>query len=364
MNIRPKKALLEQTLQRPSALASQPRNEHAIWLDKNENIDPELLKLSSQILHSISSNVLNSYPEAKELYLKLSDWVGVDPENILVTPGSDGVIKTVFDAFVGDGDCVIYPEPTFAMYEIYCKMFGAEQFQLEYLLGEKNEPYLDTDIIVRTLRSKKPKLFCLPNPDSPTGVVIQPSILKELLIECENCGTIMLIDEAYHPFYDWTAVDWTKNYKNLVVARTFSKAWGLAGLRIGYAVSHKETISILHKLRPMYEGSSIAIEFMARMLDHSKEMEKSVKRILEGKQFFKIEMKRLGFNVSNSEGNFIHVNFGADSERIHKKLTGKVLYRSAFNHTSLCGYSRFTVGPIVVMEKVVSLIRKAMGFES
>ncbi|MDB5810200.1 MAG: histidinol-phosphate aminotransferase family protein, partial [Betaproteobacteria bacterium] len=282
MSIRPKQALLNPALQRPSALKSTPRDSNRLWLDKNENLDPELLALSHGILRELPPSVLATYPEAGDTYRKLARWVGVNPENLLLTPGSDGAIRLAFEAFVEPGDPVIHTEPTFAMYPVYSQMFGAQPMSIAYTRSESG-PRLDADAITAALHAHKPKLLCLPNPDSPSGTTLAPEVLRKLLRECEATGTVLLLDEAYHPFYDCSAVAWTNEFRNLIVARTFAKAWGVAGLRIGYAVAHPETSTLLHKLRPMYEVSTVAVEFMSRMLDHQPEMEACVERIKDGK---------------------------------------------------------------------------------
>jgi histidinol-phosphate aminotransferase len=221
-------------------------------------------------------------------------------------------------------------------------------------------PRLDTDAVLKAVREFRPKLLCLPNPDSPTGTVVAPAVLREILTACEAAGTVMLVDEAYHPFYNSSVVIWTEQSRNLVVARTFAKAWGVAGLRVGYAVAHPETIALLHKMRPMYEVSTLAVEFMLRMLDHRTAMAQAVSRIDEGKAFFVEEMRGLGFKVLPTAGNFVHVAFGERSSVIHAALTDRVLYRAAFDHRCLAGYSRFSVAPKSIMSKVVELIRQAV----
>ena len=246
------------------------------------------------------------------------------------------------------------------MYSIYSQMFGAEVHQIKYERTEAG-PRLDPEIIVDTLRKIKPKLVCLPNPDSPTGTVQSPEVLRQILTECESTGTVFLLDEAYHPFYSCSAVSWTKASRHLIVARTFAKAWGAAGLRIGYAVAHSETIALLHKMRPMYEVSTLAVEFMSRMLDKASEMVLAVARIKEGKSFFVDELRSLGFKVLPTEGNFVHVAFGEQAQAVHAILRDRVLYRAAFDQSCLQEYSRFTVAPLATMTQVVNLIRQAVG---
>ena len=360
MSIRPRSSLLNIELQRPKAIDSISRDPGLIWLDKNENLDPVLLKISKEILESISPVALATYPEAGALYRKLAKLNNVDPDALLLTPGSDGVIRIVFDAFVENGDFVIHTSPTFAMYPVYCLMFGAKAIPIEYLPSEEG-PYLNYEDIFHKIIKYKPKIICLPNPDSPTGTIIDPEVLNKILKLCELEDILMLVDEAYHPYYEWSALDWTKNSRNIVVARTFAKAWGVAGLRIGYAVGHPETISLLHKIRPMYESSTLAIEFMTRMLDFSVEMTQSVTRAKLSKIYFKEAMLSLGLPVLNSEGNFVHVHFGARGEDIHKALSNYAVYRKTFNHPSLLGYSRFSIAPQNEMSIIVDVIKNTIS---
>jgi histidinol-phosphate aminotransferase len=358
MTIRPRSSLLNPALRRPSALDSVPRNGEQLWLDKNENLDPELMALARDVLASIPLCSLATYPEAGELYRKLGRWVGVSPDSLLLTPGSDGAIRLVFEAFVEPGDAVVHTSPTFAMYPVYGQMFGADVHEVTYERTAAG-PYLDVSKIIEILRLQNPKLLCLPNPDSPTGTVIKPQVLRELLDECELAGTVLLVDEAYHPFYAWSAVPWTLNSPNLIVARTFAKAWGAAGFRIGYAVAQPSTIALLHKMRPMYEVSTLAVEFMSRMMDNAAAVSKTVGRINDGKEFFAEQIRSMGFTVLPTEGNFMHVAFGELGPAVHAALADRVLYRATFAQPSLAGYSRFTVAPRAIMARVVDLIKQA-----
>jgi histidinol-phosphate aminotransferase len=341
-------------------LDSTPRNSEQLWLDKNENLDPALATTLREILASVPQSALATYPEAGELYRKLAKWVGVCPESLILAPGSDGAIRLTFEAFIEHGDAVVHTVPTFAMYPVYSQMFGAEVCPMEYQRTEAG-PQLEPSIIIDALRKHEPKLLCLPNPDSPTGTVLAPDVLRAILAECEAVGTVLLVDEAYYPFYEWSAVSWVEACRNLIVARTFAKAWGAAGLRIGYAAAHPTTIALLHKMRPMYEVSTFAVEFMARMMDKTAEMAQSVSRIKEGKAFFVEEMRALGFSVLPTAGNFVHVAFDESSRAVHRALSNKVLYRAAFDHPCLMGYSRFTVAPRSTMTQVVDLIKDAVA---
>ena len=314
------------------------------------------MRFAGKILQEQSAKILATYPELTSLYQKLADWVGVKPDNLILTPGSDGVIKAVFEVFVSPGDTVIHTTPTFAMYAVYCQIFGAKEVTLNYEKTDKG-PCLSFDNIYSCLERVRPRLFCLPNPDSPTGTILSPEEIFKLIELCNRNSTIILIDEAYHPFYGVTCAPLINRFNNLVVARTFAKAWGLAALRIGYAIGSIEVIQWLHKLRPMYEVNTLGALVVEKMLDYPNEMQASVDRLENGKTYFLNEMIALGYNVLDGKGNFLHVNFGHDAEKIHEALKDHVLYRQNFVEPCLKGFSRFSSTTIDLFSPIVRIIR-------
>jgi histidinol-phosphate aminotransferase len=276
----------------------------------------------------------------------------------MLTPGSDGVIRLTFEAFVAEGDTVVLSAPTFAMYPVYSQMFGATVQALEYRRTDVG-PSLEAASVLSHLKAVRPRLFCLPNPDSPTGTVFSPDELRSMVQLCEAQGTVVLIDEAYHPFYQPSCAGWTEEFSNLIVARTFAKAWGLACLRIGYAVGHPDTIRYLHKLRPMYEVSTVAAQVIEKMLDVPDAMQASVRRLNDGKKFFLSEMKALGYEILSGEGNFLHVSFAAHAEQVHRALKDYVLYRLDFKEPCLKGFSRFSTTTIEQFLPIVEFVKAA-----
>ena len=199
-------------------------------------------------------------------------------------------------------------------------------------------------------------MVCLPNPDSPTGTVFSLIDLRKIVDAAEDAGSLMLIDEAYHPLYKETSVPWIYECKHLVVVRSFSKAWGAAGLRVGYALSNKELINLLHKQRPMYEIGSVSAKAIEILLDFERDMEMSVERINTGKKHFQDAMKAIGLSSYESYGNFLHVRFGKYAEEIHKALEDKVYYRKDFNVPCLEGYSRFSSTTIEKFKPIIKCI--------
>jgi len=356
----PRHPIVDSQLVRPDWNASAPRDQRLLWLDKNENTDPEFAGLAKQVLSEISPTVLSTYPECAPLYRKLAAYVGVPPDCLLLTAGADGVIRAIFEAFVREGDAVVHTQPTFAMYGVYCRMFGAKSVVAEYNPSDVG-PYLSSGTVIDTVRRARPRLVCLPNPDSPTGTIFSPAELRSIIEVAGEVGALVLIDEAYHPFYDWTAVSWIEEYPHLVIARTCSKAWGLAGLRIGYSVSCIDTARLLRKVRPLYEVNNVAILVMERMLDYSAAMLASVHRLNAGRDAFLADMRDLGFRTVHAKGNFLHVAFGDKALPVHAALASIVLYRHDHDVSCLAGFSRFSATTSDRFRPIVEAIRQVVA---
>ncbi|MEK9571203.1 MAG: histidinol-phosphate transaminase [Paracoccaceae bacterium] len=352
----PKSWICNPSLLRPDWTTGAVRNPDLLWLDKNENLDPQFTASNQIIVKNAVKKYLNIYPDSAMLYQKLGLWVGVSPKNLILTPGSDGAIKVVFEAFIQENDVVLHTSPTFAMYAVYCKIYGAQAITLEYAKSATG-PKLEIEALLEAIKNHRPRLICLPNPDSPTGNYFGLSEMREIIETASLVGAIILVDEAYHPFYDVTVAGLVNTYPNLIVARSFAKAWGLAGLRIGYAVAGTDVTEYLHKIRPMYEVNSVAVAAIVQTLGKANLMQDSVNRLEAGKQFFIKEMRELGFQTLSGKGNFLHVAFAEKAPVIHSELSNIVLYRKDFNEPCLAGFSRFSSTTVELFKPIVDRIK-------
>jgi histidinol-phosphate aminotransferase len=328
-------------LLRPDWVRNVSRDPALLWLDKNENTDPEHIAAIGKVLSGLDPLAYTTYPEAPKVYGKLASHLGVKPEQLLLAAGSDGIIRSVFESFVSPGDTVIATVPTFAMYDVYSRIYGARKVGLEYRPSNAG-PVLTSEEIIAAIAREAPRLVCLPNPDSPTGTVFPPDEMRAIVAAAGKVGAVMLVDEAYYPFHPDSAVPLIGEFPHLVVARSTAKAWGLAGLRIGYAVTSPEIARILHKVKPMYECSTFGMMGLNAFLDHPDLMEKTVARLEEGKNHFLDVMEALGFRVLRGKGNFLHVAFGVQADAVHRALADVCYYRKDFNEACLKGFSRFS----------------------
>jgi histidinol-phosphate aminotransferase len=348
-------------LVRPDWTLGGNRDPRLLWLDKNENTDPVLQAVVFRVLAEMDPRSVAIYPDAAPLYHKLAEYLGVSPHSLVLAQGSDGVIGSVFRSFVGEGDVVLLTNPTYAMYQVYAGMFGAITAGLEYSAGVDG-PMLQPAAVIDQIRTRRPKLVCLPNPDSPTGTVIEPDALRAIVLSAREAGSMMLIDEAYYPFYEHTVVPWVSEFPNLVVARTFSKAWGLTGLRLGYGIASPAVAALLQKFRPNYEVNSVAVAMALRMIsEFEPDMRASVARLNAGRDGFLTAMRGMGLRTLESRGSFCHVAFGKFAERIHGSLGDMVLYRQDFNVPCLKGFSRFSSTTRELFDPVIGRIRSLIS---
>jgi len=350
-------SIRSELLKREALHHPQPRNPKLLWLDKNENLDLKLNKVFEEIIRNIDLlRTVAVYPDCAPLYLKLSEYLNVPVDGLILSTGSDGVIRSVFEAFCEPGDIVLFPNPTYAMYEVYSLMYGARLIKVDYQPSE-NGPTLTACTLIDEINKAHPKIVCLPNPGSPTGSVYQPKELEEIIKAATTVGALVIIDEAYYPFYNKTAISLVDQFSNLLIIRTFSKAWGMTGLRVGYGVGSKDLISLLNKVRPNYETNTLGIVVAERVLDYEAEMLASVDRLNAGRDFFLAEMQALGFKTLPAHANFLHVNFGESAEEVHQALSNMVLYKKDFGHPSLKGYSRFSSATYEQFSPIIKCIK-------
>jgi len=280
------------------------------------------------------------YPEYGNLKKKLAKYTRSQPENITLGNGSDGLIKNIFDTYIKQGYCVTYTDPTFAMYPIYCSMFGANQQVISYdSLTEFPE-----NKFLKSLDLYNNKLAIIVNPNNPTGCVAEEDTIHKILHKASDKNILVVVDEAYHHYYKKTMVDFVNTYDNLIVLRTFSKFFGLAGLRIGYGVAHPSIIHNLKKVQHTYPVDCFAVAFAEEILDHPELEEKLYNKFIEGRKYLikNLEQEDIPYHVG--EGNFILIK--CNQEIVEKLKQLRILVKGNI----FDDYIRVTLGHKQAME--------------
>jgi len=310
-------------------------------LEKNEKISYLPDKFFEIFYERLKPDHFSAYPETEFLYDKIANYLGVDRKQILLTAGSDAGIKTCFDLCVSAGDQVITLSPTFAMIDVYCKLFGAKQLQICY----DQSLTLDFHGLLNAI-NKQTSLLVIANPNSPTGTLIDSEKIEIILNKACECDVVTLIDEAYYEFCKTSAIGLLNVYPNLIISRTFSKAMGLAGCRVGYLVTQELLAQMLYKFRPMYEVNQLGVMAADIILDNMEWVDDYCLEVEAGKVFLFSKLDKLKKRYIDTKTNFSHVDMGCQKEQfISHLLNQKIIVKGGPGVIGFEEYLRITLGP-------------------
>lgn len=324
----------------------------SLRLEKNERLTPFSADFWKKVSKEIRQEHVLAYPEPERFYDKLSKFHGYSAEHFVLTAGSDAAIRNAFDLCVKPGGAVVTLKPTFAMVEVYCELYHAQKRLISY----NRDLSLDIDGLLNNI-DEEVSLVVLANPNSPTGTYIDNATLEKIIKRAKGFGAIVLIDEAYYGFCPHTALALIKRFNNLMITRSFSKACGLAGLRIGYIISSPSLAALLYKFRPMYEVNSMALLFAGRVLDNWHEVGSYIEETEKGKAYLIKELKRLDFHYLETYANFIHIDLKNKKARAQKLSEKKgIKVRSGLNMPGFEHFLRITLGPKSAMRQLVKVL--------
>lgn len=309
--------------------------------EKNERTTLFSEKEFSEIISIIKPYDLVAYGELEPFYNKIINWLNVERNNILLTSGSDAGIKTVYEAYISKGDEVIITLPNYAMFSAYAEMFGAKQIKYYY----DNNLSLNTEGIIQLINSNT-KMVVISNP-SHTGTVLSEKQIIEIIKKAHKCDSIVLIDEAYYHFYSNSMISFTNDYDNLIITRTFSKAFGLASIRIGILIANEKLINNLYKVKLVHEITGLAAKIGGYFLDNLQILDQYVQDVTLGKKVIYQRLKKLNFEVLKSEANFVFFKTQPNIDPIHLKdylMKHKMLIWGPFNKRPFDQHLRITVG--------------------
>lgn len=319
-------------------------------LDFNENTlgcSPKVIKA----LREINSEEISAYPEYGKFIKNLTSYLNLSEREILLTNGADEAIQVVMSTYLDKGEEVIIPAPTFAMFQVYASLSGAKITSVLYN-GDLSFP---TKEVLKRITTNT-RIILLANPNNPTGTVIREEDLIKILEKAQN--SLVLIDEAYWQYYGKSAKELISKYDNLVIIQTFSKAFGLAGLRLGYVISNEAVIKNLKKAISPYSVNSLAIIAGSAALEDLNFVDNCVKEVKERKIILKRELKKLGIKTYPSKANFLLANFGKQYKKVYEELKARgILVRDRSSYPLLKNCLRITLGTKEQTKKVVTAIK-------
>lgn len=320
-------------------------------LDMNENTtgcSPRVLAK----LKSLDARTLALYPRREPGEKLVADFMGVAQEQVFLTNGADEGIDLLCRAYLNPGSEIVVVTPAFAMYEVFAQTEDARVVRVptgpEFSFPEQK--LLDA-ISLQT------RIVVICNPNNPTGLVVpRASIMK--VIEAAPEAAILL-DEAYFDFYGQTMMDQIGKLPNLFIARTFSKAYGLAGLRLGVMAGDKEQISVLRRMASPFNINTFAMECLAEALADRESVNAYINQVRTGREWLQRELEQLGFKCWPSQANFILCRFGEPKKAILEGLRARGI---ALRDRPDCeGCARITIGKPEEMQRVIAELKQVLA---
>jgi histidinol-phosphate aminotransferase len=329
------------------------KNEDYLKLDSNETTGKPSPLVFQRIQEFLLTGHVNWYPDANATHLreKIAAYTHRSLAEIQVFNGSDSALDYICRTFVDKDDEVLIASPTYDNFRIFAQSLGA---RVEFVFAQSPFDSISQNLIEKISRITKLVYIC--NPDNPTGRTCNEEDIIRILEELNN--GILIIDEAYYEFSKITMANLLSRFENLIITRSFSKAFGLAALRCGYILAREALLSPINKIRNTKEVNSVAQIAAAAALDDIDYMEKYVEDVNASKEWLIEKLRSLGFTIFTSSANFILIKVKNPTEFVSELKKHCVLLRDRSQLPQLEHFVRVTVGSLDQSKKLVKALEK------
>jgi histidinol-phosphate aminotransferase len=328
-----------------------------IKLASNEN----LLGPSPKAIAAIQEELPNIYlyPEGPCTVLRqaLAQKFSIPEGMVVLSNGADNLILMIANAFVDEGDEVVMAEPTFSVYTNVTQIMGGKPIKVKL----KDFTH-DLDTMLKKV-NRKTKLVFICNPNNPTGTTVSQESFNHFLSRLPK-RVILVLDEAYGDFVEDAfypnGLDYIKKKDQVIVLRTFSKVYGLAGLRIGYALGREDLVDCLYQVRdpfPVHRLAQVAAVAALKDEDHAI---RSIQLVYEGRRYLYRELDRMGLSYVPSQANFIFIDFEKDSEEIFQAFLKEGIIIRPGKIWGYPTFARVTIGRMEDNQKFIKALKKIL----
>jgi histidinol-phosphate aminotransferase len=306
-------------------------------------------------LRSLDAETLARYPEREPVEAQVADFLGLQAQQVLLTNGVDEAIHLLCSTYLEPGDEAIIVVPTFAMYAIFAQ---AEAASLVPILSGENFSFPTEKLLSRI--GPRTRLIAVANPNNPTGAAVACDVLLRIAHAAPQAA--VLVDEAYFEFHGETILNLTAWPANLFVARTFSKAYGLAGLRTGILAGNADQISMVRRVASPYNVNAVALAVLPDALQDQEYVKRYGAEVQQGRQILEQELRSLGLQYWPSRANFVLVRIGpAYAEFIREFRARGILVRDRNSDPGCEGCVRLTVGSNAHTQILINTLRDVAG---
>ncbi len=318
-----------------------------IKLNTNENPYPPS-PLALEVLRSLDSEWLRRYPTpyANDMRQAVSEVLAVPIEWIMVGNGSDDLLNVIIRAGAEPRRPVVYPTPTYVLYPTLAAMQGAEVVEIPY--GD------DLQLQIAPLVAAQGAVTLIASPNSPTAHVVSLADLRTLAAQVTG---VLVIDEAYVDFADETALSLVQEFHHVIVVRTLSKGYSLAGLRLGFAIAHPDLLSGLFKVKDSYNVDAIACLVGAAAMRDQAYKDECIAKIKASRSQLAADLQQLNFKVWDSQTNFLLTQpRDQDAATLYQTLKDRQILVRHFNHSGLADKLRITVGTDAQNQQLIATL--------
>lgn len=323
-------------------------------LDFNENpsgCSPRVLAR----FRELSAEQLGQYPDRAPVETVTARCLGVDPGELILTNGVDEAIHLLSETYLEPDDEVLIPVPTFSMYAVYAAATGARTI---FIPTDPDFTFPLAALLSRL--TPRVRLITLANPNNPTGAVIPPDDLVRVLLTAPQAA--VLIDEAYFEFCGQTLLPRRREFPNLFIARTFSKAYGLAGLRIGVLVAAASHMDTIRRVSSPYNVNAAAIACIPEALADQDFVRTYVAEVLRGRDLLAAELRAANILFWPSGANFLLARFADRTAAFLAAMKRRgILLRNRSSDPGCDGCVRITLGSLAHTERLLAALRESLA---
>jgi histidinol-phosphate aminotransferase len=303
---------------------------------------------------------VNLYPEGPCTFLRreMSKRLGIDDTMITFSNGADNCILMVASAFINEGDEVVMADPTFFVYRTAATIMGG------YPVCVKLKDHVHDLDAMRKAVTQRTKLIFLCNPNNPTGTIVTKDALDDWISRLPE-DLILVLDEAYFEFVsdrDYPdGLDYIKKGANVICLRTFSKLYGIAGLRVGYALGSSAFVAALNRVREPFPVSRIAQVAALAALEDEEFKQKVLRSNAEGRDYLSLEFEKMALPYAPSHTNFVFVDFGRDSQEVYQSLLGQGIIIRTGHIWNCPTFARITIGTMEENRRFIKALKTVLG---
>lgn len=325
-----------------------------IRMDLNENPVGLPQEFIDEVLSKVTPEFVAKYPEQLEFTTILADFIGVEIENICLVNGSAEGIRYVIEAYSRPNGKVLSVTPSYAMYDVYCEMYGRQSVHVHY--DENLEMHVED--IIEAIDDDIDLVIVL-NPNNPVGDVYSYEEMDRIVEECKKHECTLLIDEAYFYFYPNSFIKYAIENDHVLLTRTFSKVFSLAGARLGYVVGNPDEIAMVQKLCTPHNINAFGMLLAQSIIQTDGMIDQLVEKQLTGKQHLIDTLIEKGYEVSAKEGNFIFIKpKKIDASEIVRRMKEekRILIKVYKDVPNLGDCLRVSIGESEVMDKFIAAL--------